>query len=222
MIEIIPNWHPIFVHFTVGLLSSSVLLYVVARLVPHSRFATFAETVARGNLWLGTLITVLTVIAGWLAFNSVQHDEPAHEVMLEHRNLALLTLAVFAVLAVWAWRAAGTLEAPRRTPGGLFVVATLVALGLLTATAWHGAELVFRHGLGVMSLPAPEAGGHDHGHGGHAAHGTVDHADESAAAHDQDHDHDHDQDGHDAPAAVDHADESGTDHDHDHDHEHSH
>lgn len=28
MIEIIPNWHPIFVHFTIALLTISTLLYV--------------------------------------------------------------------------------------------------------------------------------------------------------------------------------------------------
>lgn len=33
MIIIIPNWYPIFVHFTIGLLSISVLFYFAARLL---------------------------------------------------------------------------------------------------------------------------------------------------------------------------------------------
>jgi hypothetical protein len=33
---------------------------------------------------------------------------------------------------------------------------------LLLITAWHGAELVFRYGLGVLSLPQAEEVGHHH------------------------------------------------------------
>ena len=35
---------------------------------------------------------------------------------------------------------------------------------LLGATGWHGGELVYRYGLGVLSLPAAEGEGHDHVH----------------------------------------------------------
>ena len=34
MIEIIPNWHPVFVHFTVALLSVAVALYLLVRILP--------------------------------------------------------------------------------------------------------------------------------------------------------------------------------------------
>ncbi len=39
MIEIIPNWHPLLVHFTLGLLSTSVLFYLASalhRLLPKT------------------------------------------------------------------------------------------------------------------------------------------------------------------------------------------
>jgi len=35
---------------------------------------------------------------------------------------------------------------------------------LLANTAWHGAENVYRYGLGVMSLPQQESEGHAHNH----------------------------------------------------------
>jgi len=34
MIEIIPNWHPVFVHFTVALLSLAVGFHVICPLLP--------------------------------------------------------------------------------------------------------------------------------------------------------------------------------------------
>ena len=48
-----------------------------------------------------------------------------------------------------------------------FVLAIIIAFGLLSITAWKGGEAVYRYGLGVMSLPTVENGadGHAHEHG---------------------------------------------------------
>lgn len=166
MIEIIPNWHPIFVHFTVALFSMSVLFFVLGRILSTHKWRDQWLTVAHWNLWMGAAISLLTATAGWFAFNSVDHDTPSHEAMIEHRNLALATLAMFLPIAMWSlarYRAGKPVQAA-------FLVALLAAQGLLLATAWHGAELVYRHGLGVMSLPKKESGGHAHQHSGNGAH----------------------------------------------------
>ena len=169
MIEIIPNWHPIFVHFTVALLSSAVAFFILGTVLPNHKWREQWLTVARWNLWIGATISLFTAIAGWFAFNSVNHDTPSHEAMIEHRNLALITLAVFLPIALWSlarYRAGKPVQV-------VFLAALLVAQGLLLSTAWHGAELVYRHGLGVMSLPKKEEGGdgHAHQHDGDSAHG---------------------------------------------------
>ena len=49
-------------------------------------------------------------------------------------------------------------------PGLGFAALLVIGLGLLGVTGWHGGELVYRHGLGVMSLPVAEGEGHDHVH----------------------------------------------------------
>ena len=88
MIEVIPNWHPIFVHFTIGLLLVSTLLYVVG-------FTLKCENLliaARLNLWLGSLITIATVLAGLNAYNTVAHDSASHLAMTDHRNWAICYL----------------------------------------------------------------------------------------------------------------------------------
>lgn len=173
MIEIVPNWHPIVVHFTVSLLVLSVLVHVVARVLPEGGLRAEARVFARWSLWLGTGFAIGTVATGWLAYNSVNHDDASHTAMLVHRNWALATLLAFIVTAVWSiWRYRG-----QRRPGAAFVLALLVAGGLLLTTAWRGGELVFRYGLGVMALPQQTVspvqvpvwpditaiqGGHDH------------------------------------------------------------
>ncbi|MDX5332904.1 MAG: DUF2231 domain-containing protein [Gammaproteobacteria bacterium] len=179
MIDIIPNWHPMFVHFTVALFVTAWLFFVASTLVRpryHGLGGQWRD-VARWVLWLGALFTVATLLAGWDAYNTVDHDTPSHEAMTEHRDWALVTASVFILLTLWSvWRAIA-----RREEGLLFLAALTLAVGLLAATGWRGAELVYRHGLGVMSLP--QAGNHDHDshdHGSHD-HSSHDHGDDGEA-----------------------------------------
>lgn len=166
MPEIIPNWHPIFVHFSVALLSIAAVLHVVSHLVTDTERAKQCALVARWNLWLGTGLTLLTVAAGWYAYNTVNHDTPSHAAMTEHRNWALATTVVFLVIVGWElW-----LQKKQRGKSWLFSTLLVIATGLLLSTAWHGGELVYRYGLGVMSMPKSEAEGHAHQHGGETAH----------------------------------------------------
>ena len=157
MIEIIPNWHPVLVHYTVALLSLSVVLWLLAQLLPATSVRNEMMIVARWSLWLGTLITIVTTLAGWDAYNSVAHDEESHIAMTDHRNWALATLALFATLASWSlvlwWRSD---TSPSGITGAGFMVALAIGGLLLAGTAWRGGELVYRHGLGVMSLPVTD------------------------------------------------------------------
>lgn len=169
MIEIIPNWHPIFVHFTVGLLATSILLYFLHLLLVKKELAKTLLVVAEWNLWIGTFFGVLTVITGFIAYNTVAHDDISHIVMKEHRNLALITLTTFIVLSVWALKHRARATKPQLP----FYTGSLLAILLLGSTAWHGGELVYRYGLGVMSLPKQEVHNHTvgethhHGADGH-------------------------------------------------------
>ncbi len=149
MIEIVPNWHPIVVHFTVALLALSVVTHFVVRVLPSGGLRTEARVFARWSLWLGTGFALATVATGWLAYNSVAHDDASHAAMLGHRSWALATLSAFLVATGWSlWHYRG-----ERQPGVVFTLVLLVAGGSLLGTAWRGGELVFRYGLGVMALP---------------------------------------------------------------------
>ncbi len=165
MIEIIPNWHPLLVHFTVALWSVAVGLFVVGRLFHGTDLGENSKIVALYSLWLGAFFSVFTGLAGWDAYNTVAHDDASHAAMTEHRNWALATLAVFFVLSLWA----AVSRSVRRQPSAPFLVVALLGLALLMTTGYKGAEVVYRYGLGVMSLPEAEAGGHAHAHddGGH-------------------------------------------------------
>ena len=145
-------WHPIFVHFTLALLSISVLVFVAARLTGNIEWRRRLVAGAELNLWVGTALTVLTVIFGWLAFDSVPHEDTAHGDMELHRALALLTFGWFAVLALfsaWHRRQIGYPSIP-------FLIAMAIGLVGLLLTGMRGGELVFEHGLGVARATPSE------------------------------------------------------------------
>lgn len=190
MPEIIPNLHPVMVHFPIALIAVSALFHVAAIATRGKACATHCAILAHTTLWLGALAAVPTALFGWLAFNSVNHDEAGHIAMLAHRTWALATLAVLVVLAGWdAWRS--KVDA---VPAWWFAGAVIGAWGMVATTAWHGGELVYRHGLGVLSLPAAESGqGYGHAHG--AAMDAEEHP-PAAAMHPDDDAHEHSHDGH--------------------------
>lgn len=193
MIEIIPNWHPLFVHFTVALLSISVVLFIVSRFVTNWQLEDQWLATAYWNLWIGVAISTITVGAGFLAFNSVEHDTPSHVAMLDHRLWAVLTFALFFILAIWAifqYRS-------EQKPTTIFICMLLVGFFMLSSTAWRGGELVYRHGLGVMSLPDKDD--HSHAAGEHGDNGHHDSSHSEADDHHTEGDHHEDNldDGHD-------------------------
>jgi uncharacterized membrane protein len=158
MFEIIPNWHPILVHFTIALLAFATLLFGVAVISRGSRWSASIEAAANWNLWLGAAVTALTVAAGLQAAGSVTHDESAHLAMENHKFWALGTAALFGLLALW-----NGVRVRRAGPVGLVFVALLAVAAVgLAGTGLRGADLVFRHGVGVLALPQPTADGHTH------------------------------------------------------------
>jgi len=185
MIEILPNWHPVLVHFTVALLIIAAAMHLLSHFLPKGELANQMTFVARWNLWIGIGFTLLTVVAGWYAYNTVVHDEPSHIAMIEHRNWAMATFVVLLGIAGWEYY----LSRRGKARGWLFTGLMVIAAVLLLSTAWHGSELVYRHGLGVMSLPKAEGPNHNHEHAN--GHGDMPVPGEEKL-HEDGHEHNHD------------------------------
>jgi uncharacterized membrane protein len=153
VIHIIPNWHPAIVHFTIALYVAAAALYTAHVVAAETRWGEAILTAARVNLWLGALITIVTVAAGIQAFIRVPHSTAQVPPMVDHRNWAIATAAIWWVAALWeAWRARRAARV-----SAAFAVFLIIGVITLTATGWKGAELVYRHGIGVLSVDAGAA-----------------------------------------------------------------
>lgn len=157
MIEIIPNYHPMLVHFTVALTVISFITLLLSRLVNDGLYAKELDIVSRWCLWLGAVFVIFTVVAGFHAYYTVAHDGISHAVMNTHRNWAIVTS--LSILALATWRYIGWRKKKGITT--CFIIAHLVVVSLVMITGWYGAELVYRHGTGVMRIPDTSAP-HEH------------------------------------------------------------
>lgn len=164
MIEIIPNWHPILVHFTIAFITSLGVLQLFLWFKVASTHQTELLFMQKTLMVVSTLSVLLTVFTGWLAYNSVNHDTPSHLAMTDHRNWALATALVFLLSAViYVFKS----NLRKSLVGGLLVICMV----LVAVTGFKGGEIVYRYGLGVMSLPQSSGDGHDHKHGDGESHG---------------------------------------------------
>lgn len=172
MPEIIPNWHPILVHFTFALLFLSPFFFAAGLLGKKQPWGHSFTVTGRAFLWTGVLITGITVWAGFGAMEQAHEyiSEQTHHHIHDHRNWAIATAISFTVLGLWSfvnWHR-GLKES------WLLVALLFTAAGSLAMTGYKGGELVYQHGVGVLPQldsgshgghePNSEPSNHDHNH----------------------------------------------------------
>lgn len=163
-LQIIPNFHPIVVHFPIALTVIAFLLSIAAYARRSHPVSTQLAAAGHFTLWLAAIGAAVAVLFGWLAFNSVNHDDAGHAAMLLHRSWAIPTALGLILLASWdAWkyRINELISVPM-----LFILFLLFQA--IAVTGWLGGEVVYRHGIGVLSIPSSEGAGHGHHHGADA------------------------------------------------------
>jgi uncharacterized membrane protein len=130
------------------------------------------ESLRRVGFWtmvVGAIGGALAVISGLQAEEHIEHGEAVHRIMETHEKLALITLGIFGVLALWR------IVRERRMGSGersLSLIVSVAGVGVLFATAIYGGKLVFEHAAAIPSQVLTEelherTEGHHH-HGGEA------------------------------------------------------
>ncbi|MFT5141826.1 MAG: putative membrane protein [Rhodothermales bacterium] len=144
-----PNAHPLIMHFPIALLFAAAgfdLVGILARDKGGWR---------NGANWLyavGALATLATWYSGTLAADSVFLPARANALLTEHADLGKWTMWLFCGYGVVR---SGLSFTPLAQKGamrvGLFLIGA-ASLSLLAWTATHGAELVYRYGVGVEAV----------------------------------------------------------------------
>lgn len=144
--------HPMLVHFPIVLLLLAFGLdfLVVVRGKDLAARAGLAQ-VAFWALLLGTVSALVAAAFGDMAAEIAMGKGLPESMFEGHESLAQATIAVFGLAAlfrIWAvWK-------HRSLAGGRgwgMLAVSLVGVCLLIATAYHGGQLVFDHGVAVAS-----------------------------------------------------------------------
>jgi uncharacterized membrane protein len=92
-----PRLHAALNDLPTALLLTAVLFDIAALVTKRITF----RQVSFWTLVAGAIGGAAAVISGLQAEDHVEHGEAVHEVMETHETLALITLGIFAVLALW-------------------------------------------------------------------------------------------------------------------------
>lgn len=121
------------------------LLFEIAGLAlkkPSLRSASFWTLLA------GLAGMIPAALAGLMAEDLIDHDDIGHAIMQRHKTLALVTLGVFAVLALWR---VVRRKSEHRGEGAAWCLVTAGGVALLIGTAQLGGSLMFDHAMGIPS-----------------------------------------------------------------------
>lgn len=138
-----PGLHGFAVHFAVALLLTSTAFFLVARLFATRSWAGTLLFAARCNLYVGVVFATLSIGSGWLAFLDAEREASGLSTMALHRSTAAIAwwLSLFAAIGVW--------RAQQHAPGWFVLTLLVAGSTAITVSALYGAELVYRHGIGI-------------------------------------------------------------------------
>jgi uncharacterized membrane protein len=164
---IIPNWHVALIHYPIALVTIGTLIEIFSFLWRRSGF----RAAGRWMILIGALSAIPAATSGIYAardvlggeMESTWHDLKAQSNFNasdpkvtadrwdELRDHVILNSAATGSLALIVLVWIGCSDRWRARLHLLFVVWLLVTVGLVTSGAWHGGEMIYRHGISVKS-----------------------------------------------------------------------
>jgi uncharacterized membrane protein len=147
VIQLVPGWHPLIVHFPLALIATGALCLSAARVLPTQPHAGTLAVVGTWTLGFGTAGLFLALGSGLAAVIDLKVGSAAHRAISAHVKSAILT-TVLALLAA-IWRCVAVPQESRPSWGFLLVL--WVATSSLTVTGYRGAQNVYRYGVGVAA-----------------------------------------------------------------------
>jgi uncharacterized membrane protein len=139
--------HPMLVVFPLGLLTTAVVFDLIHVITGN---ATYAQ-VGFWNITAGLIGSVLAAVTGLVDWTGIPRSTRAKSLGLLHGGLNALGVVVF--LIAWIVR----LDRPAHDVGTGLLIVEALTIGVATAAAWMGGELVGRLGIGVDEGANPDA-----------------------------------------------------------------
>ncbi len=149
---LLPDWapsiHPMIIHFPIVLLMVALLTDLLGIVLKKT---SWLPTAASLLYILGALSLVAAYITGREAGDAAVIPSFAHSTLSEHADLALYTLWYFGLYGIMRLALFFVQFKARPAIPIILAVVSAIGIGILFQTAERGAELVYRHGVGVRA-----------------------------------------------------------------------
>ncbi|MBI4372385.1 MAG: DUF2231 domain-containing protein [Candidatus Omnitrophica bacterium] len=149
------NFHPVFVHFPIALLSAACGFYFLGIVFRKEELLA----VGKWSLYFGALSALLAVVTGLQAADTVSHNDETHQIMMAHQYLGFVILGLSAFLSAWLLKAKANLPQKRKP---IFLLALLLLAIMIAQQGDFGGRLVFLHGVGVGKKSMSQHSSHEH------------------------------------------------------------
>ena len=142
------NYHPLIVHFPIVFIYGAALTYFLASMLANENL----KWTALWMLALGALGAGAALLSGFYAAPGLMVSESVRDELLRHhKHLMVVASAITGGLTLWAIAAR-----PMPTRGRyVFLAGLLAVLGLITAGADLGGEMVFSYNAGGSACAQP-------------------------------------------------------------------
>ncbi len=142
MFENMPPLHPIFVHYTIALLSIGLLCEILSRIIKTDTL----KNVAWWNLLFGFMAVIATAITGLIDEESVPHSGEVREIVETHEALGLSALGIFILLfIIYTLMRVDIL----RKYAVLALIVWIIGVVIIFTGGLFGGKLVYEYGVGV-------------------------------------------------------------------------
>ena len=146
-----PNLHPLLVHFPVTLLIAGLAVDVASVVIPTRPALRDAATLF---YCAGALMTMATYFSGLSAAQATPVSPETGAAVTAHFTWADRTTWFFICFASLRLAISYIWRPTARWAGVAAVLVALAGVGMLLVTADGGGRLVFRHGVGVATVPS--------------------------------------------------------------------
>lgn len=134
--------HPMLVHFPLACWILGVAGDVMGRLAAWPSVGESSTLTA-----LGCVFALPAMATGLLEFVRLGDEPKLLRRAYWHMGLVSLAWVLFACVLLARWNGEGW----QFSPGTVDLLLSIAGLGTLGAGAWHGADLIYRHGVGVST-----------------------------------------------------------------------